>query len=204
MTHNHNNTINKNSKISVLAPCYNSEKWISKSLSRMSQQTVSNLQIIVIDYGPSDNSKKIINTHAQIDHRIKPIYFKNAGIVHVLNQAIDIATGDFIARMDADDISEPNRFKNQLAFMESTGVDLCGSWFSEFGQGLLRKVRWPHTEPAVRAAMLFQNSICHPTVIPAGKSLTITSIVRSTYLQKTMTFLREQVLNSGGNPPIFS
>jgi hypothetical protein len=67
--------------------------------------------------------------------------------------------------MDADDICDSNRLSSQLAFLQATGCDFCGSWFVEFGQGPARTVRWPHTEPALRAAMLFQNTLCHPTVM---------------------------------------
>ncbi|MGH8441362.1 MAG: hypothetical protein ACRETF_00475, partial [Nevskiaceae bacterium] len=68
-------------------------------------------------------------------------------------------------RMDADDIALPHRLRVQREFLEASGVDLCGSWFVEFGQGIPRAVRWPHVETAVRAHLLFQNPICHPTVL---------------------------------------
>jgi hypothetical protein len=67
--------------------------------------------------------------------------------------------------MDADDISAPTRFARQLCYLHDTGADVCGTWFVEFGQGLPRIVRWPHTESAVRTAMLFQNTLCHPTIL---------------------------------------
>jgi hypothetical protein len=67
--------------------------------------------------------------------------------------------------MDADDVCLPQRLSRQVAFLEETGLDVCGSWFVEFGQGIPRTLRWPHTEPALRVAMLFQNTLCHPTVM---------------------------------------
>jgi glycosyltransferase involved in cell wall biosynthesis len=90
---------------------------------------------------------------------------QNLGIVASLNRGIDVAQGRYIARMDADDICFPHRFARQIDFLERTGHDVCGSWFIEFGQGIPRTVRWPHTDAALRAAMLFQNSICHPTIM---------------------------------------
>jgi hypothetical protein len=89
----------------------------------------------------------------------------NRGIIAALNAGLDAAQGEFIARMDADDLCEPTRFECQLGYLAQHQLDLCGTWFIEFGQGLRRVMRWPHTIPAVRAAMLFQNTLCHPTVM---------------------------------------
>lgn len=89
----------------------------------------------------------------------------NRGIVHALNAMLQRARGTFIARMDADDICLPQRFEQQLYFIASGEADLCGTWFEEFGSGIPRTVRWHHKPDELRAAMLFQNTICHPTVM---------------------------------------
>jgi hypothetical protein len=75
------------------------------------------------------------------------------------------ARGGFVARMDGDDISLPQRLDRQLRFINEGNADLCGAWFQEFGDGIPRAVRW-HTNPdELGATMLFQNTICHPTVM---------------------------------------
>jgi hypothetical protein len=89
----------------------------------------------------------------------------NLGIVTSLNRGIDLADTQLIARMDADDICMPDRLSQQIEFLNRTGCDLCGTWFIEFGQGFSRKVRWPHTEEALRTSMLFQNTVLHPTIV---------------------------------------
>jgi glycosyltransferase involved in cell wall biosynthesis len=129
-------------------------------------------EIIVVDDGSADVSARVVEdqiakTGDTRTHLIRQE--SNRGIVEALNRGLDAARGRFIARMDADDICMPNRFARQLAFLEKTGIDLCGSWFVEFGQGMSRAVRWPHSEPALKAAMLFQNTICHPTVMARRK-----------------------------------
>jgi hypothetical protein len=90
-------------------------------------------------------------------------------VIFALNSGLDVANGQFIARMDADDICLPHRLAQQLMFLEDGRLDLCGTWFIEFGQGLPRTVRWPATESALRASMLFQNTLCHPTVLARSK-----------------------------------
>jgi hypothetical protein len=67
--------------------------------------------------------------------------------------------------MDADDLSTPRRIELQLAHLNRTGCDLCGSWVTEFGMGPARKLRLPANAEDVHAHLLFQNVICHPTVL---------------------------------------
>src|SRR5690606_3941123 len=59
----------------------------------------------------------------------------------------------------------PRRLERQLEALQSGQADLCGTWFQEFGDGPPRAVRWPCGNEGLRAAMLFQNTICHPTVM---------------------------------------
>lgn len=152
--------------VSVIIPIYNAAKWLAQALFSVAKQKDSCLEIIAIDDGSNDESLEIAQRAGKTFEVFKVLRNdKNLGIVASLNRGLDTAQGRFIARMDADDICHPARFIRQVAFLEQTGIDLCGSWFTEFGQGLSRTVRWPHEEPALRAAMLFQNTICHPTVM---------------------------------------
>lgn len=155
-----------NPLLSVVMPCFNSERWVENAINSIKTQTHVHLELIVVDDGSGDSSVKKIRKFADADTRIHLLETShNNGIVQALNSGLDKAKGEFIVRMDADDICMPHRISRQVAFLEETGIDLCGSWFVEFGQGISRTVRWPHTEAALRAAMLFQNTICHPTVM---------------------------------------
>jgi glycosyltransferase involved in cell wall biosynthesis len=153
-------------QISVILPVYNAEKWLTACLVSLAAQTNQEFEIIAIDDGSTDSSADILK-HA--NRNGLPIRIlrneSNRGIVCSLNRGLEQAQGKYIARMDADDVALPNRFTHQILFLETTGCDLCGSWFTEFGQGIPRIVHWPHHENAVRAAMLFQNAILHPSVI---------------------------------------
>lgn len=152
--------------ISVILPIYNAEKWLGAALDSLASQTIGIAEIIAIDDGSTDNSAAILDRGARSGQPLKILRNShNLGIVASLNRGLDSAQGRFVARMDADDVSLPHRLITQFAFLEQSGCDLCGSWFIEFGQGIPRTVRWPNAEPALAAAMLFQNSICHPTVL---------------------------------------
>ena len=152
--------------ISVIMPCYNAVPWLDAAIASILQQTHRDFELLAIDDGSTDSTPEILQRAAARDSRMRALGGgSNAGIVAALNLGLDQARGDYIARMDADDVAMPRRFERQLAFLHETGVDLCGSWFTEFGGGIPRDVRWPHGETALRTAMLFQNSIRHPTLM---------------------------------------
>lgn len=156
--------------VSVVIPCFNAARWLEAALHSVLTEFKPKIEVIVVDDGSTDQTRAIIKNAAQRDQRVRSVLLSdNRGIVYALNTALDVAEGKFIARMDADDIAMPTRFSRQVDFIHRTGCDLCGSWFMEFGQGMPRKVRWPYSEAALSAAMLFQNTICHPTVMARRK-----------------------------------
>lgn len=152
--------------VSVLMPCHNGSAWLGDAVRSVLGQTHSQIELLIYDDGSTDASWPLIERMAAGDKRVVPIHGSpNKGIVHALSTMLGRARGRIIARMDADDICLPTRFERQLAFLDQHNVDLCGSWFQEFGGGPPRKVRWPHRPEELEAAMLFQNTICHPTVM---------------------------------------
>lgn len=147
-------------------PCYNGAEWLVEAMNSVLAQTYSNIELLIYDDGSTDASWSLIERVAVDDERVVPIHGgPNKGIVHALSSMLDRTRGKFIARMDADDVCHPTRFDRQLSFLEQQKVDLCGSWFREFGGGAPRSAHWPHRPAEVDAAMLFQNTICHPTVM---------------------------------------
>lgn len=156
--------------VSVIVPCFNSEKWIEQAVKSVLNQTWKNLEVLVYDDGSTDNSLMILKSLSKQDKRLKILGGrKNHGIVYALNSLLKEASGEYIARMDSDDICVINRIEKQIAFLEENNLDGCGSWFTEIGLGPSKIVRWPHTESALKAAMLFQNTILHPTFLAHRK-----------------------------------
>ena len=115
--------------ISVIIPCFNADKYLHEALESILTQTYTNLEIILINDGSTDKTRQICQTYLKNDRRILYIENKvNLGLIYTLNIAISKASGEFIARMDADDLSEKNRIQIQLSYLlEHPEVDILGS-----------------------------------------------------------------------------
>ncbi|KGQ18852.1 Glycosyl transferase family 2 [Lysobacter dokdonensis DS-58] len=152
--------------VSVVMPVHNGAQYLRAAIDSVLMQSTRDFELVIVDDGSTDESRAIIEQAARDDARVRLLALDaNVGIIGALNAGLDIAGGEWIARMDADDLCDPQRLKRQRAYLEANALDLCGTWFTEFGEGPARTVRWPVSEPAVRAAMLFQNTLCHPTVM---------------------------------------
>lgn len=153
-------------KVSVIIAVHNCVAYLGSAVASALRQSLPAHEIIIVDDASDDGSAALASGLASAHERIKLIPLTtNAGPSTARNIALDASSGDWIAILDADDICLPGRFRAQVDFMQGGGIDLCGTWFTEFGQGLARNVRWPHAETELRASMLFQSAICHPTVM---------------------------------------
>ena len=112
--------------VTVGIPFFNNEKTLSYAIKSTITQTYENLEIILIDDGSTDSSLIIAKQFAAIDTRIKIVSDSlNKGLIRRLNQIIEIATGDYIARMDADDMMDRQRIEKQLNILiENSQVDV--------------------------------------------------------------------------------
>ena len=105
----------RNPKISVLMPVYNGEKYIFYSIKSILDQSYKNFEFLIANDGSKDETLKIIKEFKKKDKRIKIINNnKNIGLTKSLNKLAKIAKGNFIARMDVDDISHKERFREQI------------------------------------------------------------------------------------------
>ena len=120
-------------RISVILPIYNASEFLYESLESLSNQTYTDFEIIAIDDGSTDNSLDLLEDYAKKEHRLRIISRYNKGITKTLNEGIELANGEYIARMDSDDISFPLRFEKQLKFLEENNLDICGSQYQAFG-----------------------------------------------------------------------
>ena len=115
--------------VSVVMPVYNGEKYLSLAIKSILEQQYEFFEFIIIDDGSTDNSSRIIKKYANEDNRIVFIQRENRGLVYSLNEGIALAKGDLIARMDADDISLPNRFQLQVDAFQNRKADLVGGHY---------------------------------------------------------------------------
>lgn len=151
--------------ISVLIPTYNSEDYILDTIYSVVQQDYQNFEVLIVnEFGSNDNTVKCIELFA--DPRIKVI--QNAtklGLAESLNRGIREARGEYIARVDADDIYPYNRFSRQLAYLdEHKDVSVCGSYQRYFGKD--DRVHMPPCKPEeMKASLLFKCDVCHSTIL---------------------------------------
>ena len=105
-------------KVSIIIPVYNTEKFIGKTIESVLNQTYKNWEILIFNDKSKDNSLKIIKKYSEKDKRIKVVDSKeNVGVVAARNKLIEIATGEFIAFLDADDYWKQNKLEKQIKFM---------------------------------------------------------------------------------------
>lgn len=156
----------ENIKISVLMPVYNTnKKYLKQSIESILKQTYKDFEFIIIDDGSDIKTKKFLKSFK--DDRIVLIENeKNLGLIKTLNKGIKLAKGEFIARMDADDISTPDRFEKQLLYMtKNPEIGVLGSAFQIF-QKREEKIVMPTTdEDAKKMLQTGVSPFAHPSVM---------------------------------------
>jgi len=153
--------------ISVILSVYNTDKYLEEAIESILSQTYKDFEFIIINDGSTDKSLEIIENYAQKDSRIVVVNRENRGLIESLNEGIRIAKGKYIARMDADDISLPQRFEKQIDFMEKNfDVGILGSAVITFGENLKESIWTLHTKnDLLKAELLFSSCFAHPAVI---------------------------------------
>lgn len=117
-------------KITVIVPIYNAEQYLEKCIDSIINQTYTNLEIILINDGSTDNSGAICDEYAKKDSRIKVIHKENGGQATARNVALDIATGDYIAFVDSDDYIDLEMYNTMYLAIQSTSAEIamCGRY----------------------------------------------------------------------------
>lgn len=114
--------------LSVIIPVFNGQEFIEESVSSILRQSFSDFELIIIDDGSTDRTLKIITEMSRHDARVMLFSRENKGLVFTLNELLQKSTADLVARMDADDVSLPERFRTQVDFLENNpDVVLVGS-----------------------------------------------------------------------------
>jgi glycosyltransferase involved in cell wall biosynthesis len=151
--------------MSVVLPVYNGGVYLAEAVDSILAQTFADFELIMIDDGSKDQSLEIMQIYAVRDSRVRAISRENRGLATTLNDAIDVARGSWIARMDQDDIAMPNRFMRQLEWLTQTDADICGSWVQLFGTKDGRVLEHAETDEGIRMELLFGTPFAHPSVM---------------------------------------
>lgn len=112
-------------KISVIVPIYNVEKYLNRCINSIVNQTYSELEIILVDDGSTDNSGKICDEYTDKDSRIRVIHKQNEGLGFARNSGLDIATGKYVTFIDGDDYIGKTHIEEMYALIQNTKTDTC-------------------------------------------------------------------------------
>lgn len=119
-------------KVSVIMPCYNQSMYLNKTLECLLRQTYLFWECIVVDDGSTDNSFEIARSFAEQDSRIQVVTKNNGGSASARNLGLQLATGDYIQFLDADDLLDSAKFQRQLEFMKVHKLDVSYTDYSYF------------------------------------------------------------------------
>lgn len=158
-----------NIAVSIVMPFYNGEKYLREAIDSILNQTFKDFELLALDDGSTDASVSVVNSYN--DSRIRLIQCEH-NFIATLNHGLKEAKGKYIARMDADDITMPERLEKQYTFMEThSEVDVCGSWAEIFGEGEgTIQVNTDHV--SIVSGLLLGNGMIHPTTMIRSATLT--------------------------------
>lgn len=163
-------------------PVYNGAAYVGQAIGSILAQSFRDFEFLIINDGCTDNSEEVILSYS--DPRIR--YIKNEGnkgLIYTLNRGVAMAQGDYIARMDADDISQPLRLEKQLAeFKKDPELVICGSFIKTFGRSESYIDYMAATNAQILSAIFIACPFAHPSVMLKKQALLkLGEVYRSDY-----------------------
>lgn len=151
------------SRLTVLMPTYNVAPWVEEAIQSVLKQTYSDFELLVVDDGSTDDTLK--HVRAIKDPRIHIAAFPdNVGLADNLNRGLDLITTELVARMDGDDIAEPDWLETGIKVLDShPDIDICSFGFQFFGTKT-SLVRFPEHHEDSKAQMLFGCTVIVPVM----------------------------------------
>lgn len=164
-----------NPTISVILPAYNAARFLAEAIESILNQTFKDFELILINDGSHDQTKDIMLSYKEKDARIVILDNDgNRGLSYSFNHGIEMARGKYIARMDADDVSLPNRFRKQVSYLERhPKISILGSsmiQINEKGDKMFTLNREP-SHALIKFSSLFSTPIYHPTIMAKAEIL---------------------------------
>jgi glycosyltransferase involved in cell wall biosynthesis len=151
--------------VSVILPVYNGAAFLRESIDSILAQTFRDLELIIIDDGSTDATAEIVFSYR--DNRVRFLQNEvNLGLIESLNKGLRTAKGEFIARMDADDVAFPQRLEKQLEiFRSNSSVLVCGSNYAIEGSSIFQYRSKVTDNDYLKSNLLFATCFSHPTVM---------------------------------------
>ena len=131
-------------KVSIIVPVYNVEQYLNRCIQSLLNQTLKEIEIILIDDESPDNCPQMCDKYAQHDNRIKVVHKKNAGLGMACNSGIKVATGDYIAFCDSDDYVDTTMYETMHKVAVEEQADIVFTGIQTINQ---EKVITPMSQP---------------------------------------------------------
>jgi glycosyltransferase involved in cell wall biosynthesis len=151
-------------RVSVFMPVYNAGNDLTEAIQSILNQTYRDFEFVIVNDGSTDQSLNVLQSFQ--DTRIRIINNEsNKGLIASLNIGLEKCIGEYIIRMDQDDISLPQRIEKQVEFLDNNPeYGLVGTWFEDFGEQIESKVvKYSSDDTEIRIRHLYQTHISHPT-----------------------------------------
>lgn len=152
--------------VSVIMPVYNAGSYLRDAIDSILQQTYTDFELIIVNDGSTDGSEKKIKEFT--DHRVRLYSQENQGLTNTLNRLVSLSQGKYIARMDQDDWSFPDRLARQAKFLDNhPEVGLLGSWVEVVNpsNAHVGVNRFPVSDPAIKEMLLVKNTFAHGAIM---------------------------------------
>lgn len=152
-------------KVSVILSAYNAEKYIAMAVESILKQTFGDFEFFIVNDASTDRTSEIIKSFT--DSRIISINnMENLGVAVSANICMDAAKGEYIARMDADDISFSHRFELQVNLLDNNPkVGICGAWLRTIGSGKNYTEKYAVSSKEIKFRMLLENPFAQPVIM---------------------------------------
>ena len=127
-------------KVSIIVPVYKTEPYLSRCMDSLLNQTLKDIEIVLVDDGSPDNCPKMCDEYAMQDTRVKVVHKKNGGLGLARNSGLDVASGDYVGFVDSDDFVELYRFKAMYKKAIEFDADACLEGNKEYDDGKIKRI----------------------------------------------------------------
>jgi len=159
--------------ISILMPCYNAAGTIEEALTSLANQTLTDYELVAVDDGSSDQTPTILNRWAGQDPRIHILTQPHTGILEALNNGLAVCRAPYVARMDTDDRSHPDRLELQVQYLDNhpntavVGTLVAGFPANQVRRGFQIYLDWLNalvSDESIRREIFIESPLAHPSV----------------------------------------
>jgi glycosyltransferase involved in cell wall biosynthesis len=158
-----------NPKVSVVMSAYNAEKFLEEAVESILRQIFIDFEFLIVDDASTDKTSSILKNFSYKDPRIKIITNEeNIGLTKSLNKALGLSRGEYIARMDADDVSYPNRLEDQVRFLDShSDIGIVGGAANSMDEHgtVTGEIHYPTQSKELKRILINYNPFIHSTLM---------------------------------------